>query len=396
MNNNQKAAALEITIELSTGEFSDIETPLLKAIVEAAMPKFLARSREGMASKLISLWAKEHGGSEVPWETAVDITAILTGMPDAERDRLISLQDRPAALSAASPEDILSEYWLEHYAPQDVCVLCGNSGIVDTKGTAFWPDGKPAGGRHWCFCPNGRERRKDTDDANPDIVAPKKQRAPDGYAYRYPAQHLDPEVQKNYPTEIRFTHGQEINGYKPIEAIPYFFGVPGDGIYKMRPRKLALHTIYADEDGIAELEALIRQAKTCGVAQAAKFANTGDSEATFIADSKRLNCPSCGGSGHVDDVNIEPFLEKLVERFLSWPLPDTVQPDGFYPAGEFKRQHGQSLIGTHLLNAEEAKAMILHLFAESPFKLWQPSTKQEANPAQLDIPLECSDLPGGN
>lgn len=36
-------------------------------------------------------------------------------------------------------------------------------------------------------------------------------------------------------------------------------------------------------------------------AQPAKFANAGDSEATFIADAERLNCPTCGGSGHIDD-----------------------------------------------------------------------------------------------
>lgn len=29
--------------------------------------------------------------------------------------------------------------------------------------------------------------------------------------------------------------------------------------------------------------------------------NDGSSEAQFIADTERLNCPACGGSGHVDD-----------------------------------------------------------------------------------------------
>ena len=28
------------------------------------------------------------------------------------------------------------------------------------------------------------------------------------------------------------------------------------------------------------------------------FANNGDSEANFIADGERLDCPKCGGSGH--------------------------------------------------------------------------------------------------
>lgn len=33
----------------------------------------------------------------------------------------------------------------------------------------------------------------------------------------------------------------------------------------------------------------------------ATFPNDGNSEAEFIADGERLNCPACGGSGHVDD-----------------------------------------------------------------------------------------------
>lgn len=38
------------------------------------------------------------------------------------------------------------------------------------------------------------------------------------------------------------------------------------------------------------------------IARAARvFVNAGDSEAQFIADSRDLNCPACGGSGHVDD-----------------------------------------------------------------------------------------------
>lgn len=31
------------------------------------------------------------------------------------------------------------------------------------------------------------------------------------------------------------------------------------------------------------------------------FTNDGDSEGQFIADGEHLNCPSCGGSGHVED-----------------------------------------------------------------------------------------------
>ena len=45
------------------------------------------------------------------------------------------------------------------------------------------------------------------------------------------------------------------------------------------------------------------------------FQNQGDSEDQFIADSGHLNCPACGGSGHIEDtrgmvlVPVEPTDE---------------------------------------------------------------------------------------
>ena len=36
-----------------------------------------------------------------------------------------------------------------------LCGLCANSGIVDTTTTAIW-NGKPAGIKTFCICPNGR------------------------------------------------------------------------------------------------------------------------------------------------------------------------------------------------------------------------------------------------
>lgn len=35
------------------------------------------------------------------------------------------------------------------------------------------------------------------------------------------------------------------------------------------------------------------------------FPNAGDSEARFVADGGELNCPACGGSGHVGDVQYQ-------------------------------------------------------------------------------------------
>lgn len=50
------------------------------------------------------------------------------------------------------------------------------------------------------------------------------------------------------------------------------------------------------------------------------FVNAGDSEAQFIADSRDLNCPACGGSGHVDDSapagsgEVHPIPQELFDR----------------------------------------------------------------------------------
>ena len=59
------------------------------------------------------------------------------------------------------------------------------------------------------------------------------------------------------------------------------------------------------------------------------FHNCGDSEANFIADGERLNCPSCGGSGHVDDV-IEGGIDsaRLDSGVIRLPHRDEFGEDG--------------------------------------------------------------------
>jgi hypothetical protein len=58
-------------------------------------------------------------------------------------------------------------------------------------------------------------------DAQPaPAPVPCDTRAPDGYAYRYHSTSL------SGGTVIRFSNGEEINGGRPIEAIPFFYGTP--------------------------------------------------------------------------------------------------------------------------------------------------------------------------
>ena len=53
--------------------------------------------------------------------------------------------------------------------------------------------------------------------AQPKPVALTDDPAPSGYAYRYPT--MDGSV-------VRFNHGQEVNGCRPLYAIPYWLGQP--------------------------------------------------------------------------------------------------------------------------------------------------------------------------
>lgn len=47
---------------------------------------------EGTARRLIQLWVDQHG-EPMPWHMAVEITAIVTKMDPAERDRLLAMDD---------------------------------------------------------------------------------------------------------------------------------------------------------------------------------------------------------------------------------------------------------------------------------------------------------------
>jgi hypothetical protein len=73
---------------------------------------------------------------------------------------------------------------------------------------------------------------------------------------------------------------------------------------------------------------------------------------------------------HLFDLNREDLIKVLVNRFLAWPLPDTVSPDGMpFPAKIYRERYGHSLIGTHLLSAQEAEKMFNHVLDERELKL---------------------------
>jgi hypothetical protein len=59
-------------------------------------------------------------------------------------------------------KNAITDYWLEHYVNEDVrlCSLCGNTGKIDTRGTAVSAAGVIAGRVNYCICPNGQGARE--------------------------------------------------------------------------------------------------------------------------------------------------------------------------------------------------------------------------------------------
>lgn len=54
----------------------------------------------------------------------------------------------------------LDDFWFENYMGHaGLCVLCGNTGIIDTTGTKS-PAGVECGRKSWCICPNGEILRE--------------------------------------------------------------------------------------------------------------------------------------------------------------------------------------------------------------------------------------------
>ena len=57
----------------------------------------------------------------------------------------------------------VKRYWREYYLCHQtgLCVLCGNTGILDTTKSAKSPRGEESPGRkNYCICPNGQDMRK--------------------------------------------------------------------------------------------------------------------------------------------------------------------------------------------------------------------------------------------
>ena len=54
----------------------------------------------------------------------------------------------------------LADFWLDEFMGKNHCCLCGNYGIIDTRGKVFTPAGYECGDKVFCICPNGRALKK--------------------------------------------------------------------------------------------------------------------------------------------------------------------------------------------------------------------------------------------
>lgn len=67
----------------------------------------------------------------------------------------------------------LSDFWVENFVNGHHCSLCGNSGIIDTRGTAVTGAAIKSGRLNWCICPNGMAIRSNAGGKTPEDLGHK-------------------------------------------------------------------------------------------------------------------------------------------------------------------------------------------------------------------------------
>lgn len=71
-----------------------------------------------------------------------------------------------AKTTALPTKNQIANLWAQEYAPKRHCGLCGNGGVLDTRGVRT-AAGLECGGRFWCICPNGRALKHQTGTDHP-------------------------------------------------------------------------------------------------------------------------------------------------------------------------------------------------------------------------------------
>jgi hypothetical protein len=90
---------------------------------------------------------------------ALEALELRCGTNAEEREPNGAITALRAALAQANAGNPITDYWFEHYVKRGLCSLCGNYGVIDTRGTRT-PAGVAVGALHFCICPNGQKRRE--------------------------------------------------------------------------------------------------------------------------------------------------------------------------------------------------------------------------------------------
>lgn len=69
-------------------------------------------------------------------------------------------------MSAPISRKKLSDLWAAEFSPHNHCCLCGNHGVIDTRGQVFTVAGFECGAKIFCLCPNGRSLKLKFPDIN--------------------------------------------------------------------------------------------------------------------------------------------------------------------------------------------------------------------------------------
>lgn len=81
------AAAAADHFQIDIGEHSSANNPW-----QEALDAFTGTPPEMLVGRLIDAWCASHG-KQIPWEKAIEICAVITKMPDAEKQRLLHLDE---------------------------------------------------------------------------------------------------------------------------------------------------------------------------------------------------------------------------------------------------------------------------------------------------------------
>lgn len=200
-----------------------------------------------------------------------------------------------------------------------------------------------------------------------------KKAEPSGYAYRY--RHYDGG------TVIRFNDGREVNGSRPIEALPYWF-TP----HPAEPNRRKLL------EGLAEADGCFRAAYIEGLAEV--LSETTDARLKDLVERRILYahhaiveaisqpaepvavCVTCGGSGMVDDGEIDCYENG--EPYENGPVkcvkdcPDCVQKPQQIPG---PKPVGEAMSSNHRSYAEGWNACRASMLEAAP-SLDSPESKE--------------------